>query len=111
MAQGSRLSEVVMAKIPGVRLVNIPGGKVIVVSTRGSNSRVGGACPVAVYINGVLDSDGDAGTIPFDLLGGVEYYTPGYVPIQYRMPGSRKSDGSSPGGSPACGVMLLWSAR
>src|SRR5687768_1215784 len=115
-AQGSRLSEIAMTKIPGIRLTNYPGGRVLVFSTRGTNTvsntrRSSGLCQVVVFTDGMREPEGEASSIPFELLGGVEYYPPGYAPIQYRGSGQYSSRGEPVGGSPACGVMLLWSTR
>ena len=90
-----------MTKLPGVR-VDQSG---VVLSTRGPNNTTNkGGCPVAVWYNGVrgavpidFRSGPGADLVASNLLGGVEYYTPGNVPVQYR-------DGAS-----SCGVMLLWS--
>ena len=98
---GRTLRDVVMAKLPGVR-IDASG---VVLSTRGpNNSRNKGGCPVAVWYNGVrgavpidFRSGPGADLVASNLLGGVEYYAPGNVPVQYR-------DGAS-----SCGVMLLWS--
>jgi hypothetical protein len=99
-AHGRSFADVLASKIPGVRIRNDG----IVYSTRGpNNSRSGLQCPVTVWYNGVrgalpvdFRSGGGADLISADLLGGVEYYTPAYVPVQYR-------DGAA-----ACGVLLLW---
>jgi len=98
---GRTLRDVVMTKLPGVRID--PSG--VVLSTRGpNNSSSKGGCPVAVWYNGVrgavpvdFRSGPGADLVASNLLGGIEYYAPGTVPVQYK-------DGAS-----ACGVMLLWS--
>lgn len=98
---GRTLRDVVMTKLPGVRID--PSG--VVLSTRGANNTTSkGGCPVAVWYNGVrgaipvdFRSGPGADLVASNLLGGIEYYAPGTVPVQYR-------DGAS-----ACGVMLLWS--
>lgn len=98
---GRSLRDVVMSKLPGVRID--PSG--VVLSTRGpNNSSSKGGCPVAVWYNGVrgavpvdFRSGPGADLVASNLLGGIEYYAPGTVPVQYR-------DGAS-----SCGVMLLWS--
>jgi len=83
-----------------------------------------GNCRPLVYWNGVRVSDGSVENIvssPREL-GGVEYYTSGFVPVQYRAPGTvgRRIDLSALGGpgeprllskggdGAACGVLLLW---
>jgi len=100
---GRTLRDVVMSKLPGVR-IDQSG---IVLSTRGPNNfNPKGGCPVAVWYNGVrgavpidFRSGPGADLVAANLLGGVEYYGPGRVPVQYR-------DGAA-----SCGVMLLWSGR
>lgn len=98
---GRALRDVVMTKLPGVRID--PSG--VVLSTRGpNNSTSKGGCPVAVRYNGVrgavpvdFRSGAGADLVASNLLGGIEYYAPGTVPVQYR-------DGAA-----SCGVLLLWS--
>lgn len=90
--QGSRLNEVLLARVPGVRIDE--GGTVY--STRGVNSIAKKwTCQVKVIWNGVRIG----GMFPFSTLetiGGVEYYPAGRVPVQYQDPGAD------------CGVLLLW---
>jgi hypothetical protein len=85
-----------MTKIPGLRIREFPGGGAIAYSTRGPRSIHGDLCQVAVYFDGVRVSTGEGDLVPLRLLAGVEYYTPGFVPVQYRRLGSE------------CGVMLRW---
>jgi hypothetical protein len=89
---GRALPDILASKIPGVRFTNdgMP------YSTRGPNN-FSGRCAVAVWYNGVRAAAPPIEMISHDLLGGIEYYNPGYTPVQYR-------DGAS-----ACGVMLIWS--
>ena len=105
---GSDIGSVLRRRVPGVRT----GGPNVLsqyaFSTRGPNSFMAGRCQVAVYIDGVREPGGNIAVLPFSLLGGVEYYTPSTVPVQYREP--TPVGGSGPrGGSAACGVLLLWS--
>jgi hypothetical protein len=56
-AHGSRLSEIARTKIPGITVLNAPGGSAYVFSTRGSNTLTSG-CQVVVYVDGVHISNG-----------------------------------------------------
>jgi hypothetical protein len=107
-AFGSRLSDLVVAKIPGLRIRDLPGGGASAYSTRGPRSIRGDRCMVAVYLDGVKVSSGEVDLVPLHLLGGIEYYTPGFVPVQYRRLGAAPGE---EGGSAACGALLLWTAR
>lgn len=100
-AHGRSFADVLATKIPGVRINNVGG----VYSTRGPNNLRGGLhCPVTVWYNGVRGAlpvdfrsgGGVTDLVSTDLLGAVEYYSPAYVPVQYR-------DGAA-----ACGVLLVW---
>lgn len=95
-SHGRSLADIVTSRFPGVRMTSAG----IPYSTRGPNN-FRGSCPVAVWYNGVRDAAAadlrGSDMIPLGLLGGIEYYTPGYTPVKYR-------DGAS-----ACGVMLVWS--
>jgi hypothetical protein len=106
---GSSLRDLMFRKVPGVRLEEASAGQVFVFSLRGSNS-MAGTCQVAVYLNGMHLADGNAGLVPLQLLGGIEYYPPGFVPVQYQSPSAvnPQKRGESRGGSSACGVLLLW---
>jgi hypothetical protein len=61
-------------------------------SLRGSNS-IGRRCDISVYWNGVRTSGLD---IPKEFIGGIEFYNPGSIPVEYQDLGS------------GCGVLLLW---
>ena len=95
-SHGRSLADIVMSRFPGVRMT-ASGAPY---TTRGPNN-FRGSCPVAVWYNGMRDAASadlrGSDMIPLGLLGGIEYYTPGYTPVKYR-------DGKS-----ACGVMLVWS--
>lgn len=55
------------------------------------------ACPVDVYINGVISTDNDLQKLAVSEFSGVEYYTgAATIPIEYNKTGS------------SCGVLLLW---
>jgi hypothetical protein len=91
-SHGRTLANIVASKIPGVRF----GTNGVPYSTRGPN-KFRNRCDVAVWYNGVRAEAPPIEMISQDLLGGIEYYNPGYTPVKYR-------DGAS-----ACGVMLIWS--
>lgn len=108
-AEGSTMANLIMSRIPGVRVdQGNASASAVVYSRRGSNSLRGRPCQVVVYYNGVRTADGDADLASLETIGGIEYYTPGYVPVEYRVAGPLNARGFE-GGSPACGVMLLWS--
>ena len=77
-------------------------------STRGPNSVGASECQVAVYIDGVREPEGNAGAMALQLIGGIEYYSPSEVPVQYKAPATVGPKGGPRGGSPACGVLLMW---
>jgi hypothetical protein len=55
------------------------------------------ACPVDVYINGVISLDNDLQKLAVSEYSGVEFYTgPATIPIEYNKTGS------------SCGVLLFW---
>ena len=93
---GRSLPDILMSRFPGFRMSSSGAPY----STRGPNN-FRGNCPIAVWYNGMRDAAAadlrGSDMIPLGLLGGIEYYTPGYTPAKYR-------DGKS-----ACGVMLVWS--
>ncbi|MDP9178573.1 MAG: Plug domain-containing protein [Gemmatimonadota bacterium] len=95
-SHGRSLPDILMSRFPGLRM----SSSGVPMSTRGPNN-FRGSCPVAVWYNGMRDAAAadlrGSDMIPLGLLGGIEYYTPGYTPAKYR-------DGKS-----ACGVMLVWS--
>ena len=104
-AFGSNIADFATRKIPGIKIEFGSDRTAHVYSTRGPNS-IHGQCEVAVFVNGVRLTLGDAALVPLEQLGGIEYYPTGFVPVQYRV--------GSPlhgGGSAACGVMLLWTRR
>jgi hypothetical protein len=106
--EGSAINVLLEAKVPGIRPARDVSSVVKVYSTRGSGSLKSGGgtplCQVEVFLNGIRLSDGDAGIVPLQDLGGIEYYAPGFVPVQYRIPARP----SSAGGGTSCGVLLLW---
>jgi Carboxypeptidase regulatory-like domain len=110
-ALGSRLADLVITKIPGLRITENAGFSGHAYSTRGPRSLHGEFCWVEVYLDGVQVSDGEVNLVPLSLLGAVEYYPPGFVPVEYKRLGSAPSGrggGGGQGGSAECGVLLLW---
>jgi hypothetical protein len=90
---GSPLGFIIEARVPGVVYLQQLG---TLSSTRGPNNFKSGTwCPITVYWNGVR-TESQLSNIPVDFVGGVEFYNPGNIPVQYRWPGS------------GCGVLLLW---
>jgi hypothetical protein len=77
-------------------------------STRGPNSFGASECQVAVFIDGIRQPEGNAAEVPLQLIGGIEYYSPSEVPVRYKVPAAVGVKGGPRGGSPACGVMLMW---
>jgi hypothetical protein len=92
---GSAIENIVASKIPGITIRGGPGPTRTVYSTRGTHSTRKGACAVAVYWNGIRVGT-DPTIVPLEFIGGIEFYTTGYIPVQYRELGND------------CGVMLLW---
>ncbi len=91
------LASVLVAHIPGIRVVHGPVWDRV---ARGINlSLAGTPCFVQLYMDGVYIADGDVEIVSVKDLATIEYRTPGNVPVQYqnRLPGA------------ACGVLLLWS--
>jgi hypothetical protein len=100
---GSELGNIIMRRIPGVRVSGNNPMRQTLFSTRGPANLKGAPCYVAVYIDGARLATGNIAEIPVGLIGAVEYYTPTTIPVQYK---EATSVGGS--GSPACGVLLLW---
>ncbi len=109
-AHGSNIANLALTKIPGVRMRELQGGSTTVFSLRGPNNFTG-PCQVAVFLDGVRLTDGNAGIVAVEQLRGIEYYSPGFVPVQYRVSESIDGGGRRGGGAASCGVMLLWSRR
>jgi hypothetical protein len=108
-AQGSNIANLLRSKVPGINFSVSATGSTLVFSLRGSNSFKTGLCQVVVFLDGVRITNGDAGILPLELLAGIEYYPPGFAPVQYRAAAGVVSGGGlRTGGSAGCGVMLLW---
>jgi hypothetical protein len=87
-SQGMGMASLVRSHFPGISY----GG----FSTRGPNHARSLVCNFDTYWNGVRIGRGFP-AISLDQIGGIEFYNPGFVPVQYKWPGSD------------CGVMLFWS--
>ncbi len=117
---GASLDAIIVTRIRGVRVVgdNTSGYRVMSLrpATEHAVARPGGPCWPVVYLDGVQLADG--GDLGPNIsiadtwsIGGIEYYSPSEVPVQYKQSGAL---GGGPGGareaitSPSCGVMLIW---
>jgi Carboxypeptidase regulatory-like domain len=109
---GSRLSDLVLTKIPGLRIKDLPDGSWIPYSTRGPRNLYGGLCMPLIFFDGVQVSGGAFDLAPLSLLAGVEYYSPGFIPVQYKALAAAPSPNPSVGTPSAeCGALLLWTVR
>jgi hypothetical protein len=90
------LSSILVAHIPGIRVVH--GPQFDMVASGIHLSMNGTPCYVQMFMNGVYVADGDVDIVNVKDLSAIEYRTPGNVPVQYqnRLPGA------------GCGVLLLW---
>ncbi len=111
-APNRELSDVVAARLPGLRIQTAPGAEQKVYSMRGTTS-FGSTkgCEALVFLDGVHLLDGDVSFIRPGDLAGVEYYTESEIPPQYRIARSLPSKIFPDEGDPGCGVMLLWTKR
>jgi len=140
---GASLDAVVAALMRGVRVLSDPATGTHVftdrVATEGMlNGRGGGPCRPVIYIDGVQLADDtgygpDVAMIDMASIGGIEFYEPSEIPVQYRGSGTQQNIGAlstassnarrNPNGapgrggrpepagavtSPSCGAMLLW---
>lgn len=96
-ALGSSLGDILTSRLRGVIVGRTVSGAIMVRSNRGPDS-FQGPCAAAVYWNGVrlTSRQSPAIDIPVNFIGGIEYYNPGTIPVEYQDPGSN------------CGVLLLW---
>jgi hypothetical protein len=87
--------------LPGLQAMpvsDIPG-KYVLRSKRSSGKARNPMCTVAVYVEGQPYYEDIDNFAPSDLAG-IEFYSIGSAPVQYRRP--------SPEKEPACQVLLLW---
>jgi TonB-dependent Receptor Plug Domain len=128
-ALGSSLATILESRIRGVTVVGDNASGMHVMSYRQSTEHaftsVRGGCLPTVYLDGVqlVDDTGrgpNLDLISLSAIGGIEYYSPSEIPVQYKSSGAMGSPyragmgarGESPGApvatSPSCGVMLIW---
>ncbi len=116
---GASLQAVIEGHIRGATVVgdNVNGMHLMSyrASTEHGLSGAAGPCWPTVYLDGVqlLDDTGrgpDLDVVTLSSIGGIEYYSPSEVPVQYKASGTLSSARSSSAAatSPACGVMLIW---
>lgn len=114
---GASLQAVIEGRIRGVTVVGDNVNGIHLMSYRPSTEHAlssgGGACSPTVYVDGVQLTD-DTGSGPnLDIvtvssIGGIEYYSPSEIPVQYKASGAMTPKGNASSTSPACGVMLIW---
>jgi hypothetical protein len=95
---GSPLEDILTSRLRGVIVARHADGSFTPFSSRGDNT-IGRRCDIAVYWNGIRITHPLADLpvdIPTALIGGIEFYNPGSIPVEYQDPGS------------GCGVLLLW---
>ncbi len=125
---GASLTAVVESKVRGLTVVGKGGAAIHLMSTRPATEHAlispGGvfACWPTVYLDGLqlLDDTGngpDLSIITVAAIGGIEYYSPSEVPVEYKSSGGIQGRLSGTGGtlqavgasaSPSCGVVLIW---
>lgn len=95
---GSTLPDILTSRLRGVGVLRKPDGAFIPYSTRGTNSFSGGRCRINVYWNGVRITriTSQEVDIPTAFIGGIEFYNPGSIPVEYQDSGND------------CGVLLFW---
>jgi hypothetical protein len=114
---GASLQAVIEGHVRGVTVVgdNVNGMHLMSyrASTEHALASVAAPCWPTVYLDGVqlLDDTGrgpnlDVATLSW--IGGIEYYSPSEVPVQYKSSGTLGTRGRNASTSPSCGVMLLW---
>lgn len=100
-AEGRKLSEVLIKRVPGIRTVSKAGTRMLV-ATRGVNSPQQVLCYVQVIIDDIVQnsSTGSAGfdidSVDPDRIAAVEFYTVSNRPAQFNR-----------GGAP-CGTLVIW---
>lgn len=110
--QSSTIANLLRSKVPGVRL-EVSANTTVVYSTRAVSR-----CPVLVFRDGVrlVEDAPNVAELGLESLAAIEYYPPGYVPVQYRAPAgipqiSRTREPPPKMPSADCGVLLLWTRR
>lgn len=97
LEQDYPLSSILIAHIPGIRVVH--DGALDRVLTSIHISITDPPCYAQVYVDGVFINGGDVAFITVSDLDSIEYHTPGNIPVQFQ----NRRDGA------ACGVLLFWS--
>jgi hypothetical protein len=117
---GASLDAIIVARIRGLRVSgdNANGFRVMSLrpATEHAFMKVPGPCWPVVYLDGVQLADGgeqgpDIAMADTWSIGGIEYYSPSEVPVQYRQSGAlsgRPGSGRDVPTSPSCGVLLIW---
>jgi hypothetical protein len=95
--QDYSLSSILVAHIPGIRVVRGPQFDRVVSGIHVSIA--GDPCYVQMFIDGVFVGDGDVDMVSVRDLSSIEYRTPGNIPVQYQ----NRLQGA------ACGALFLWS--
>ncbi len=101
-ADGRKLAEVLVGRLPGVRTANIGRPPVrTLVTSRGSISLRGpSVCPVRTILDGLVQDLGSLGGIDSldpSLIAAVEYYTVAQTPAQFNFAGNAP-----------CGTLVIW---
>lgn len=106
---GRNLSSVILAEIPGVKLIEKTGEKILN-STRDGQLQ----CPVQVILNGIAVFTGAPTEEPFNIdsllagdVLGLEYYTVSATPTRYQGTGGTSARTKYPQGAP-CGTVIIW---
>jgi hypothetical protein len=71
---------------------------------------------VLTFLDGVRMLDKNIGIVGLESLGAIEFYPPGYAPVQYRPPPAIepkpiRGNDEQRGPRAECGVLLLWTRR
>jgi hypothetical protein len=118
-AHGASLLAILETRVRGVTVRTDAAGRAHLVTHRPWTEDLGGGgslCRPLVYLDGVVLTDDtglgpDLSIIDVASIGGIEFYEPSEIPVQYRSPGAL---GGPPGNppkpttSPSCGAMLIW---
>lgn len=96
-AFGSPLANILSSRLLGVKTAGSITGAFRAYSSRGTNG-LKGVCYISVYWNGerIANDRNPEVDIPTAFIGGIEFYNPGTIPVQYQELGNE------------CGVLLLW---
>jgi hypothetical protein len=100
-AEGRKLTDVLIGRIPGLQRIRCQNGRMCLSSGRGVIRYVPGPCPIRIVFDGIPD----ASPLPLEdmdpsMIAAVEFYTPATLPPRFNF------DGNNP-----CGTLLLWSRQ